>query len=100
MAFYHFKKFYEDGIVKLFDYELEGKTCPVCNGKGQVEMAGDLHKSSGIIPCPLGGFQGNGLPFCNNGKLKFSDYDKRNEKELKEKIKNGKLGYQNVDYKF
>lgn len=25
--------------------------CPICNGRGCYEIEGDLHKSSGIVPC-------------------------------------------------
>ncbi|SRR6056297_312612 len=91
MAIYHFKSFYKDGKVKRFDYRLEGKTCPLCHGKGEITTSGDLHQSSGTIPCPLRQFQGHGIPTCNDGILKFREYDKKHEAKLKEDINNSEL---------
>ena len=37
-------------------------TCPSCYGRGQVFSQGDLHRSSGIVPC--------GHPNCHGGVIK------------------------------
>jgi hypothetical protein len=71
--------------MKRWDYTLEGTTCSLCVGRGTTETAGDLHKSSGVIPCPRRYFQGHGYPMCVNGKLAFSQYDRDNETRLRRK---------------
>jgi len=65
--------------IKRWDFGLEGKLCPKCNGKGEVSISGDLHQSAGIIPCPMGYFQGHGYPTCVDGRLHFSEYDIKNK---------------------
>lgn len=73
--------------MKRWDFSIEGQTCPVCQGTTWVYEIGDAHKSSGNIPCPRGSFQGHGYPICFKGKLKFSNYDKKNKNILKRKYK-------------
>jgi hypothetical protein len=68
-----------------WDFSVEGTICPRCKGTTYVEETGDLHRSPGMIPCPGGYFQGHGVPTCKDGKLVFSDYDKKNRAELMER---------------
>jgi hypothetical protein len=68
--------------IKRWDFSLEGKVCPECKGKGTVLELEDLHRSEGIVPCPMGSFQGHGYPLCDNGKLHFREYDVKNKEEL------------------
>lgn len=42
------------------------ETCPCCNGKGSYLMEGDLHKSSGMVPCNYRTKE----VYCANGKLR------------------------------
>jgi len=47
--------------------------CKLCNGKGFIYDYGDLHKSGGVIPCPLKYNKGwKGKVFCddNNKEVK------------------------------
>lgn len=71
--------------IKRWDFTLDGKTCPRCHGTGWVFEQGDLHRSSGSIPCPGGYFQGHGFPMCHNGKLFFRAFDRKNQDDLKKR---------------
>jgi len=72
--------------MKRWDFSLEGMVCPVCKGKESVLEKGDLHRSEGIVPCPMGYFQGHGYPTCGKkGKLHFSEYDIENKDSLMKK---------------
>jgi len=68
--------------MKRWDFNLEGKVCPICNGKGVVLEIG-VHLSKGIVPCPRKYFQGHGYPTCGeDGRLHFSEYDIKNKDRL------------------
>ena len=69
--------------MKRWAWSLEGTRCHCCQGRGRVEEARDAHRTAGIIPCPLGTFQGHGYPTCHEGVLKFSQYDRDNEAHLR-----------------
>lgn len=60
--------------MKLWDASLQGRNCPRCGGAGWVETVGDLHRSPGAIPCPARAHR-EGLPYCVDGKLKFTAAD-------------------------
>ena len=69
-----------ESLTKRWDFSLEGILCPRCGGEGEIETARDMHRSSGIIPCPRRLFQGHGYPTCgDDGRLHFSDYDLENK---------------------
>lgn len=68
--------------MKLWDASLEGQECPRCKGTGWVFTEGDLHRSPGSIPCP-GRHHEEGIPYCANGRLKFTEEDRREMKVRK-----------------
>jgi len=72
---------------RRWDRKMIGTVCPACNGKGEILMTGDAHKSSGIIPCPRAYFDGVGYPICVKGKLQFSENDLKNWDKLKKVYK-------------
>ena len=73
-------------ILKRWDFTLEGKVCPTCNGTKSILEYRDIHRSGGMIPCPMGYFQGHGYPTCGeDGKLHFSEYDIENKDGLMQK---------------
>ena len=69
--------------MKRWCFELENEVCPVCYGIGNIIEERDNHKSGGVAPCPNKYFKGHGYPTCGeDGKLHFSEYDKKNKKRL------------------
>lgn len=69
-------------MMRRWDFSIEGTTCNRCEGKGQVLIPEDCHRSEGWIPCTMAGFQGHGYPSCVKGKLSFSEYDRKNRVSL------------------
>lgn len=72
--------------ASVWDASLEGSSCPACHGTGYVTMERDAHRSGGTIPCPRGYFHGHGVPTCQEGTLRFSDYDKKHWPRNRKKI--------------
>lgn len=61
--------------MRRWDMSLEGMICTSCLGTTSVYMDGDAHRSSGMVPCPMGYFQGEGFPYCRGGRLRFAKAD-------------------------